>query len=354
MRLSYQHYRYRGNYPYDYGEAHPVISEDGAASHTLTADLSARRRFARIHMFTFGTEVRGRLHNHQWSGDQVYGQTLDVEANGSHYGFFAQDEIRVRPWLLLSAGGRLDRSATLGSRFSPRGAVVLLPRRQTSVKVLHGRAFRAPNPYELFYYAPMREGGFELSPETVRSTEVIWEEQFSPMVRMSLTGFHYDVEDLIEQRGIVWNEVDDLYFTNLGSVRGHGVEGEIEARLPSGVVGRISQTIGRTRNLESGTQMSNAPHLVSKVAAQIPLHGFHVGVEGQYVGERLALTGEPIDGHFVSSVILTSPVNRRFEASVGVHNLFDAAYADPAAEEHVQREIPQDGRTLLAKVSVRF
>jgi hypothetical protein len=40
--------------------------------------------------------------------------------------------------------------------------------------------------------------------------------------------------------------------------------------------------------------------------------------------------------------------------SLSVYNAFNAAYSDPAAEEHVQRTIPQDRRTFLAKVRVGF
>jgi iron complex outermembrane receptor protein len=39
------------------------------------------------------------------------------------------------------------------------------------------------------------------------------------------------------------------------------------------------------------------------------------------------------------------------ELSAGLYNLFGKRYADPAAEEHRQNGIEQDGRTFRVKVA---
>ena len=67
---------------------------------------------------------------------------------------------------------------------TPRAGVVFLPRPSTSIKVLYGQAFRAPNPYELFYGATTQARmGIELEPERVQSAEIVWEQYFSSRVR---------------------------------------------------------------------------------------------------------------------------------------------------------------------------
>jgi outer membrane receptor protein involved in Fe transport len=263
--------------------------------------------------------------------------------------------MRVRPWLILSAGARLDRYPTFGARTTPRAAAVLLPRQQTSIKMLYARAFRAPNPYELNYYASMRDGSFTLGPETVQSTELVWEEYFSSRVRTAVTAFRYDAENIIEQRSLVGGDgIDDLYFLNSGGVLGKGIEAEIETKLPAGFSARFSQTYAQAEDHLTGAQYSNSPRHLSKVGVQIPIRSLYLGVEGQYVGARLTLQGEPVDGFFLPNITLTSPFGRRLDLSLSVYNAFNAAYSDPAAEEHVQRTIPQDRRTFLAKVRVGF
>jgi Response regulator receiver domain len=55
------------------------------------------------------------------------------------FGAYVQDEVRVFPWLLVNAGARVDRYPSFGSCATPRIGVVLLPRPQTAIKLLHGR-----------------------------------------------------------------------------------------------------------------------------------------------------------------------------------------------------------------------
>jgi hypothetical protein len=51
---------------------------------------------------------------------------------------------------------------------------------------------------------------------------------------------------------------------------------------------------------------------------------------------------------------LTSPADRKLDFTLSVYNALNTSYADPGGEEHTQRVIPQDGRTMLARFRVRF
>jgi iron complex outermembrane receptor protein len=133
-----------------------------------------------------------------------------------------------------------------------------------------------------------------------------------------------------------------------------GVEGEIEARLPGGTSARFSHAAIRTRHEATGAAVSNSPRHTSKAGIQVPLARLMAGFEGQFVGERLTIGGEPLPSFFVSNLTLTSPVGRGLELTLGVYNAFDVRYADPGAEEHRQGSIPQDGRTVLARVRFGF
>lgn len=42
------------------------------------------------------------------------------------------------------------------------------------------------------------------------------------------------------------------------------------------------------------------------------------------------------------------------EVSASVYNLFDKAYADPGAQEHVQDTLRQDGRSFRLKATASF
>jgi len=346
-RLAYDYYGYEGFYPMDYGEPEPVMWLDHARSHVASGEMTLRRRFAGRHLVTVGAEVRRQLRNHM-SADDNSGSVVNVHHPGTILGVYVQDELRIFPWLLLNAGARVDRYPTFGSRATPRAGFVLLPRRQTAIKLLHGRAFRAPNAYEMYYYPQME--GRTLEPEAVQNTEVVWEEYISTRVRSAVTAFRYRADQIIEQAAIE----TDLYFNNVGGVEGSGLEAEVEVKLARGLSSRFSHAYARTLNAVSHTPVSNSPRHLSKLGLQIPVASFFVGLEGQFVGKRQTLGGETLDAFFTPNVILTSPAERRIGFTFGVYNAFNHTYSDPGAEEHVQQSIRQDGRTVLARIRVAF
>jgi outer membrane receptor for ferrienterochelin and colicins len=350
-RLGYDYYGYEGVFPFDYGEPEPVLWLDHARSHVVSGEITTRRRFAGGHLVTMGAEVRNQFQN-SMSSDDNSGRIIDIQRPGAILGAYVQDEVRVFPWLLLNAGARVDRYPTFGSRATPRAGLVLLPRTQTAIKVMYGRAFRAPNPYEAYYYPEMT--GRTLEPEVVRNTEVVWEEYISNRVRTAVTAFRYQADKIIEQAAIESDLGADLYFRNAGGVEGTGFEAEVEVKLARGVSSRFSHSYVRARDLVTHAPVSNSPSNLSKLGLQIPVAAFFVGIEGQYVGERLTLAGQPLSGFFVPNVILTSPQARRVAFTFGIYNVFDHAYSDPGAEEHLQQAIPQDGRSALARLRVRF
>jgi outer membrane receptor for ferrienterochelin and colicins len=348
-RVAYDLYDYEGLYPLDYDLPEAVLYLDLAKSQTLSSELTARRRLGSAHVLTVGAEARRQFRNHV-SAFEDGSLALNVDRPGTVVGLYAQDEVRVTPWLLVNAGARIDRYPTFGSHATPRVGVVWLPRQTTAVKLLHGRAFRAPNSYELYYYTPMREGGYTLSPEEIQSTELVWEETFSSRVRTSVSAFGYNASELIQQGTVSTPAGEDLYFTNAGDVEAVGLEAEIETRLARGVNLRFNHAAIRTRDKATRALVSNSPRHLSKIGAQVPLSRLMLGFEGQYVGERLALDGKRLPGFFVPNMTLTSLLSRKLDVTVGLYNAAGTRFADPGAEEHRQNTIPQDGRTVLARV----
>lgn len=357
-RLAYDYYRYRGDYPMDYGDDGVVVFQDSADAHTITGELTARRRVATSHFLTTGLEVRRQIHNQQRASDNS-GETLNVMAPGTNLGVYVQDEVRFFPWLLGNVGVRLDRFPSFGFHATPRAGLVFLPRAQSAVKLLYGRAFRAPNAYELHYYNAVLDGVIPgvlpLSPERIQSTELVWEESLSRRVRTTVTAFRYDASRIIEQQRLATGSLDELYFANVGDIRGSGVEAEVEAKLSSGLAVRVSQAFARVNDQFNGAAVSNSPRHVSKIGLQIPVsRRVSLALEGQYIGERLTRGGESLNGFFTPNITVTSSADRRIALTIGVYNAFNHAYSDPGAEEHLQQSIRQDGRTVLARVRVAF
>ena len=346
-RLSYDFYAYQGAYPTAAGDIVTLFTDQSTA-HAITGELTARRRFGGMHLFTAGTEVKRDLENRQTAGDET-GQYLDINVPGTKAAVYIQDEIRPAAWLLLNAGLRLDRFSDFGTRTTPRAAIVLLPRQRTAIKLMYGRAFRAPNPYERYYYTSESGPGPELLPEQIQSSEIVWEESLSKHMRLTVTAFSYDVEQVIEQRA---SPAGDIYFENAGRTRGHGFEAEAEVRFENGIVARAGHTYARVR--DGDQPVSNSPENLAMVSFQAPVSRLVLAVEGQYVGERLGLDGSSVGGFFAPGLTLSSATDRPFGFGFSIYNALNRTYADPGAEEHRQRSIQQDGRTVQLRVHARF
>jgi iron complex outermembrane receptor protein len=105
------------------------------------------------HDTAFGeVALRGASGAHTWvAGAAVERDAYDPEdVPRFEYGYttagaFVQDDVAVRPWLLVSASARVDRHSHYGTFFSPRASVLLRPGAWTS-RFSIGRGFFAPTP----------------------------------------------------------------------------------------------------------------------------------------------------------------------------------------------------------------
>ena len=356
-RGAFDYNSYAGEYPYDYGADEPMLQHDGSDSGVASAELTLNRRWQRL-LFTGGSEFRHHLHTHQWVEDPN-GRLLDDEHRASILGLYVQGEFTVRKWMLVNAGTRFDYHSAFGGRATPRVGLVLLPRPQSALKVLYGQAYRAPNSYELHYFDTMRDRTLE--PETIATTEIVWEEYIGAHLRTGLSLFHYDADQLVEQRSLPIELTssaaeDTLYFANAGRSTAYGIEAEVEGRWRSGIAARASYANVQAVDAAEGALLSNSPRNLGALGLTVPVRPLPttIALDTRFVGGRRALTGNLVNGFLLANLVSTTAIGKRLELGLGVYNLFNRTYADPGAEEHVQSSIPQDGRTLRVQLSAKF
>ncbi len=105
------------------------------------------------HDTAFGeVTIRGAAGMHTWVAGGAFERDAydptDVPRFGYTFttpGLFAQDDLTIRPWLLVSASGRVDWHSEYGTFFSPRGSVLLRGGGWTS-RVSAGQGFYAATP----------------------------------------------------------------------------------------------------------------------------------------------------------------------------------------------------------------
>ncbi len=362
-QVSYDWYGFRGDYVSVDNALNPVpphhyANRDAVAGASWGAELRAVRKVFGAHRVTIGGEYRSLFRQDQKFFDvSPYAVHLDDRRSDEVWAGYLQDDVDIRRDLVLNAGIRYDHYRLFGGTVNPRVGLIWSPLETTTVKLLYGRAFRAPNAYEAFY----NDGNLSmkanprLSPEKIAAYEAVLEQFVGDHLHLTAAAYHYRITDLIEQ---VTDDADGLLvFTNMKEVRARGFEFEAEGKLPHGVEGRASYMVQKTKDDLTGEELTNSPRHMAKFNLVVPLRQGKLfsGAEIQYTGPRKTRTGPEAGGYTVANLTLFAQrILGGLEASASVYNVFDRKYGDPGGEELLQNVIPQDGRSFRGKITYRF
>ena len=344
---SYDSQRYEGTYAYDDG-----LFKDGSRGDWITAEASLVHRFDR-HSLTVGLEYRKNLKQDQFAIDETGTVVLDDRRHSKTAALFVEDEFRLNRFFLVNAGLRWDDYYdTFGKTLNPRIGVILSPNEGTALKLLYGRAFRAPNPFELYYEQDAVSAA--LQPERIATYELVWEQQVNPRLHVSGSVFHNRVRDLITEKSGSTTSLDGLFYQNAGGVAATGVELDLQAVLPGRIRARVSDAFQSATDAQSGTRISNAPAQVAMLTVDVPVarSGLSAGFNTSFVSERRTVRDADVPRAFVSDLTISAPrLWPRVGLAASAYNLFGASYGDPGSEEHRQDVIPQDGRMFVVRAT---
>lgn len=355
-KLSWGEYRYFGQYVMDYPPI--TVNRDKSVGNWWGGEIHFLNSQINSHKLSFGGEIRrdARIEqrNFDIAPEFVY---VDDHRRSLLWGTYLQDEIRLRDDLLLNAGLRYDRQANGESATNPRLGLIWKVREQTALKLIYGSAYRAANAYERYYaVAASGSAGFQsnpdLKPERIRSAELVLEHSSQPGERWLLSLFHNDARDLISLRT---QANGNLSFTNIEGARAYGQEAEYERRWDNGLRLRASYSHQIARDSETGTRLANSPQHLLKLHGALPLTGTQLlGVEMLAASARKTLAAR-VPGYTVANINWThSGLFKGCELSMGLYNIFDQRYADPASTEHAMDSIQQTGRTYRLQATYRF
>lgn len=358
-RLAYHRYTYSGDYPYDAADPgdppQVVVNQDEVAGESWSAELVATQELYGRLTLTGGAEVRDNFRLDQKNFDDGTPPTVYADSRESSIvaAVFGQADFAIRSDLLVSAGLRYDHYSAVGGSANPRAGVNYRPWEDTTFKLLYGRAFRAPNAYELSYDAPTAQGNAALRPETDQTWEAVVEQTLWKTVRLTASGFYYRLDDLIEIRSV--GGVTQA--ANLQSADSLGAELALENRWGGGWLARASYSTQRAEDRATGDELTNSPRGLAKLQFRAPLipDRLFAGAEVQYVGSVRAVQSGRVDDYWVTNLTLLSrELLPGLELSGGVYNVFDQAFAITGFQEHRQRLIPQNGRSFRVKLTYRF
>jgi len=285
-------------------------------------------------------------------GDRYYDRDFPYRVRA----LFVEQELQVGERIILTVGLRHDDSSLGGSSTSPRAALVYLPDADSSVKLLYGRAFRAPNVYER-YYELITDGvksNPAVGPERISNLELVWERRIGRSKFASVSAYRMKMTDLIAQ--IVDPEDGLLYFDNVEDATGEGLELELTARPASGLVAYARGAVRRTRSDATGKTLTNSPARDLALGLSTPLDGgFQISGELFAESGRRTLGGtETSSWARLDGVVAWRPAGSTWSISLRLRNVLDSEIEVPAGLEHLQTEIVQPGRAISLRVGARL
>jgi iron complex outermembrane receptor protein len=363
-RLFVDHEDYYALLPYDSG-AGSVVNRDMARNDWWGGELQGSKLLLKRHFVIAGAEyqrnISQRFENHDID---PYYQVISIDHPTDRWAGYLQDEIELPASFRLNLGIRHDEYQTFGGETTPRVALIWNPSSGSTVKLLYGEAFRAPNHYEIFFDSPAYAmvGNPELKPEKIRSYEAVAEQFIGDHLRLTVSAFTNRISNLIQQvtdpGADPLDPADDfLIFRNGAGATTHGVESELEGDWGNGLRGRVSYTYQESHDQTTDARLVNSPQQMAKASLIVPLGSerFTLGNELQYVGERLTVNRETTGGYLLANVtLMAQKLWGDGELSASVYNLFDRTYGDVGGDEHLQSVILQDGRSYRLKATWRF
>jgi len=358
-RIFFDNYKYKGDYLYDYSDAGDLsdlqIFTDLARGQWWGGEMQISKNLFDNHRMTLGAEYRESIREEQEEFDafEVY---LDSRTDNDVIGIYLQDEYRIKDNLILNLGVRYDDYKTTGSTTNPRASLIWSPLEASTLKLLYGTAFRAPNAYELYFH----DGNFtqkapdSLSSETIDTYELILEQRLNNSLNLVASVYRNEIENLIT---LTTDPVDGLLvFVNQGDATATGAELEVYGSWSSGWSGAASYTYQDAKDAD-GSWLVNSPRNMAKFNVIAPLirDELSAGLEVQYQTKRKTVAGDETSGFVVTNLTLFNQDSvDGLQASISVYNLFDKTYSNPGSEEHAQDQIEQDGRSFWLKLGYTF
>jgi iron complex outermembrane receptor protein len=320
----------------------------------MGTELTYRFRVPVIGFLTVGSQaswdLRSRLEAYNVA--PIHFSLTNIDRLDRSLAVFLQDEWKFSERWTLYLGGRADDSRNHQLMLTPRVALIYQPGPASAVKLLYGQSFRNPSPYEQFYGDGISQiANPELDSERMETFEAAFEKKLGKTFELQANVYHYRISDLIQ--AVMLGGTLQQY-QNTDPVQANGVEMEAKANLGSGFKIDGSLAVEKTSANPGDLVKVNSPARVGKLLLDSPVWRNRWSLSGglQYLSERLALTGGSVPPvYLVNFAAAGRRLPGDMEMQLGIHNVFNYRYWDPAARVQELESIQQDGRSFFVRLT---
>jgi outer membrane cobalamin receptor len=267
----------------------------------------------------------------------------------------------------VTAGARYDNT-TFGSAFAPRLGLTFVPGGAFNAKLLFGRAFRIPTPWQV--YSRLLNFPGSLNPETADNYQAEVGYRFSSHLSGRLNGYFIDVRSPIVYQGALNS------YQNYGRIQSYGAEAELEARfLDFGGFFNVGYSRPGTATSKEFLDADKAhglglPPIKANLGAYYRLSRFRIAPSLTFLGTRYAqsaagatadpVTGNPYQTQSFDPVVLVNLTASAIDILPGLdvhlsgHNLVQSNYVllQPYYGSHAP--MPTNDREVSLAASYKF
>lgn len=353
-------YDYSGDYVYntqdiqmDINDPNRTIMNDNGSAKWWGGEIRYSADLTSKLSYVSGLEYTkvNKLHIGNYVEDPFDLTNLDANSTNTTFSYYLQSSYDISDSLRLITGARMDDYSTYGTKWSPRGAFIKKLDDTSTLKLLWGKAFRAPDGYEYNYtqaITGMPDPG--LSSEEITTSELVWDKVLGSRARLVNSVYRFDLKNIITQ-------VEDVQFENSGTVRSVGIESQLDYILKDGSTAYFNVSFLNTEDTHNDQQVTNSPKFIMGAGISLPIFSerLYFTPSIQLIGSRKTLNGNTIGSSAVTNVTVTKGnIHSKWDLSLSVYNLFDKYVETPGAYEHPEDRIPQVGRQFLIETAYHF
>ncbi len=277
-------------------------------------------------------------------------------------------ELNILKGLIVTTGLREDigfNKLFNYSQLSPRVALVQKITNHLNLKLMGGRALRAPGIKEIGqnaqYINELGRNGFNnpelfsVKAEAIQTLEAALVQNYEK-VYISLTAFHNETRDEIIRSGFSYVkdsvEIPGSWFTNRpGIIKAQGFEFDLKARLGKQWIALYNIAYAESKDQE-GKKLPSIPTFKTNLGAtftysqKFPLA---VTVVGKYMsGFTDQINGFSYPSRLIADLNVMLPLISNLSAELQVRNVLDDKAAIPSSG------VPGAGRSVLATLAMKF
>ncbi len=279
------------------------------------------------------------------------------EATRRLWSVYLQDTWDITDTVNLTLGARHDQYSDFGGATSPRTGLTWAFMKDASLKLLYGKAFRAPSFMEMFSAnQPAIQGNEDLEPETINTYECGLSYKFNKHVTSSVNYFYNNVENLIVLRTLESAQNTSRY-ENFGDAHVQGVEMETKVDIVKGNYVFMNYTFQNAED-DDGDDLPFVANQKGNFGVNAHYWKYiNTNLSTFVSGRRSREEGDARDDLPAYALLNLSVIGKEFfktmEVYGTVYNLLDKDYSDPGPVS-IPEDLPRPGRTFFIGLSYQF